>query len=174
MTGLEIEKGDVIMEIACLVTDGNLNVLGEGIDLVISVTDEQLNNMNEWCVKHHGESGLTEKCRNSKISLAQAEQTVLEYISKYTIERKNPLAGNSIHNDKLFLRKYMPKFDQYLHYRIIDVSSIKELTMRWYPNIFSKQPSKKGEHRALDDIIESIEELKWYKQNVFRDKDINL
>jgi len=167
MTGLDISK-EVIIEMACIVTDKNLNVLQEGINMVIHQPDNVLDNMGEWCKKHHGDSGLTQAVKDSKISLSQCEETMLNYIKRFTKEGKNCLAGNSVHADKVFLDKYMPKFMAQLHYRIIDVSSIKELCVRWYPNIFSNAPSKKLNHRALEDINESIKELKYYRKYMFK------
>lgn len=166
MTGLDISR-EVIIEMACIVTDKDLNVLGEGINMVIHQPDEILDKMGEWCTKHHGESGLTEAVRQSKISLSECEETMLSYILKYTEKGRCCLAGNSVHADKVFLDKYMPKFMAQLHYRIIDVSTIKELCTRWYPGIYQNAPSKQLCHRAMDDIIESIGELKYYRSNLF-------
>ena len=127
--------------------------------------------MNEWCVEHHGQSGLTEKVKKSTISLKNSENQVLEFVQKWTPKGKCPLAGNSVGADKKFLEKYMPNFMEHLHYRIVDVSTVKELTKRWYPEDFSQAPIKKGAHRALDDIRESIEELKYYKKAVFKERE---
>ncbi|XP_060586610.1 oligoribonuclease, mitochondrial-like isoform X2 [Ruditapes philippinarum] len=166
MSGLDVDK-EHILEMACLVTDADLNIIAETEDLVIHQPDSVLDNMGEWCTKHHAESGLTEAVRNSKISLSDAEKEMLDFIREHTTG-KAPLAGNSIHMDKLFLAKYMPKFTDYLHYRMIDVSTIKELSRRWYTKEFSNAPKKQLSHRALDDIKESIEELKYYRMNVFK------
>ncbi|KAJ2950944.1 hypothetical protein O0L34_g5316 [Tuta absoluta] len=173
MTGLDIEK-DHIMEIACLVTDADLNVVAKVPSIIIHQPDDILKDMNQWCVRQHGESGLTEACRKSKISIQDAEKQILEFVSKHVPEKKCPLGGNSVYMDRLFLRKYMPTLNEYLHYRIIDVSTIKELAKRWYPKEFSKIPQKKFSHRTLDDILDSIEELKYYKEHVFKTKDADL
>lgn len=166
MTGLDINN-DHIIEMACLITDKDLNVIAEGPDLVIKQSDELLDGMNDWCKKTHGESGLTEQVRNSKIDLKTAEQMMLEFIKKYTPKGKCPLAGNSIHVDRIFLNKYMGDFLGHLHYRIIDVSTIKELAKRWYPE--QKFFEKAGAHRALGDIKESIKELKYYRSVLFKE-----
>ncbi len=164
MTGLNPDA-DHILEIASIVTDGELNILALGPELVIHQPDEVLNSMNEWCVKQHGESGLTEKSRNSEISLKEAEKLTLKFIRKMTGRAKVPLCGNSIGQDRMFLLKFMPKVINQLHYRMVDVSTIKELASRWYPNL-PKFP-KKTTHRALDDIQESISELIYYREKLF-------
>lgn len=155
-----------ILEIATLVTDHELEVIGEGPDLVVHQPDEVLDAMDEWCTKHHGESGLTEQVRRSNISLAQAEAQTLEFLRRHTKAGKSPLCGNSVWQDRRFISRYMPALDEFLHYRLIDVSTIKELTKRWYPSV--ELPTKKETHRALDDIQESIAELRFYRENVFR------
>ncbi|CAG9562393.1 unnamed protein product [Danaus chrysippus] len=167
MTGLNIEK-DHILEIACLVTDEHLNIVGTGPNIIIHQDDEVLNNMNQWCVTQHGESGLTEASRKSQISLTKAENEILNFVKSHAPEKLCPLGGNSVYMDRLFLRKYMPKLNDYLHYRIIDVSTIKELAKRWFPKEYSRIPTKKFEHRCLSDIKESIEELKYYRNNIFK------
>ncbi|XP_062374047.1 small fragment nuclease [Sardina pilchardus] len=167
MTGLDIDK-DEIIEMACIITDSELNILAEGPNLIINQPGELLDGMSEWCKTHHGNSGLTQAVRDSKISLQDAENEFLSFIKKYIPPRQCPLAGNSVHADKKFLDKYMPQFMSHLHYRIIDVSTVKELCRRWYPEEYKKAPSKKGSHRALDDIQESIEELKFYRSAVFK------
>ncbi|XP_028179528.1 oligoribonuclease, mitochondrial [Ostrinia furnacalis] len=167
MTGLNIDK-DHILEIACLVTDADLNLVATGPNLVIHQPDSILNNMDSWCIATHGESGLTEASRKSKISLKEAEKQVLEFVSAHVPEKKCPLGGNSVYMDRLFLRKYMPNFDLYLHYRIIDVSTIKELARRWYQKEYSTIPKKKFQHRSIDDIFESIAELRYYRDNIFK------
>lgn len=131
-----------------------------------------MDRMDEWCIENHQKSGLTEKVLNSVIEIEEAENIIVEFVSKYVIPKTAPLAGNSIHVDKIFIEKQMPKFYNLLHYRIIDVSTIKELCVRWYPQTFEKVPPKKYTHRALDDIRESISELKWYRENIFK-KDLN-
>ncbi|KAL0830376.1 hypothetical protein ABMA28_002562 [Loxostege sticticalis] len=174
MTGLDIDK-DHILEIACLVTDADLNVVATGPNLVIHQPDSILDNMNSWCVAQHGESGLTEASRKSPISITEAEKKVMEFVTSHVPEKKCPLGGNSVYMDRLFLRKYMPNLDSYLHYRIIDVSTIKELARRWFQKEYSSIPKKKFQHRSVDDILESIEELKYYRNNIFKaeNKDVN-
>ncbi|KAM4014987.1 oligoribonuclease, mitochondrial [Anomaloglossus baeobatrachus] len=167
MTGLDIKK-DQIIEMACLITDSNLNILAEGPNLIIKQPDELLDGMSKWCKDHHGRSGLTQAVRDSKISLAQAEYEFLSFIRKHTPPGICPLAGNSVHVDKEFLVKYMPQFMRHLHYRIIDVSTIKELCRRWYPAEYECAPMKRASHRALDDIQESIKELHFYRQHIFK------
>lgn len=167
MTGLDLETCHII-EMACLITDDQLNIIAEGPDIIIYQSDEVMKKMNEWCIKHHGESGLTEEVRNSKTSLQQAEMEMLSFVRQHTPKGYCPLAGNSVHADKGFLAKYMPQFMSHLHYRIVDVSTVKELCRRWYPETYEKAPRKRASHRALADIKESIKELKFYRQNIFR------
>ncbi|GAB6027867.1 Oligoribonuclease, mitochondrial [Chamberlinius hualienensis] len=167
LTGLDIDR-DLIMEIGCLVTDGNLQPIGEGVNLVIHQPDAILVSMNNWCKIHHGQSGLTEECRQSKISLKTAESTVLEYVQKCTIQGKAPIAGNSVHEDRRFLLKHMPQLMDHFHYRIVDVSSIKELCRRWYPEELKNGPDKKFAHRCLSDVYESIAELAYYRKSIFK------
>merc|ERR1711936_1384157 len=170
MTGLDCNK-DHLLEIAVIVTDQDLNILTEGPNLVIHQSDKILDTMDEWCIQQFsGESGLTAKVRKSTITLEDAENQVVEFVQKWTPKGKCPLAGNSVGADKTFLVKYMPRFMEHLHYRIVDVSTVKELTRRWYPEEFREKPKKKLAHRALDDILESIEELKYYRENVFKTK----
>nr|XP_020504581.1 oligoribonuclease, mitochondrial isoform X1 [Labrus bergylta] len=168
MTGLDIEK-DQIIEMACIITDSELKIVAEGPNLIIKQPDTLLDGMSEWCQEHHGKSGLTQAVRDSKISLEQAEYEFLSFIRLYTPPGQCPLAGNSVHADKRFLDKYMPQFMYHLHYRIIDVSTIKELCRRWFPEDYKMAPQKKGTHRALDDIQESIKELQFYRANIFKD-----
>jgi len=164
MTGLDPEQ-DTILEIATIVTDGALNIVAEGPDLVIHQPDSVLKAMDSWCQEHHHASGLTDSVRQSKISLAEAEQETLNFIHGYTQPGTAPLCGNSIHQDRRFLTRYMPAIDQWLHYRMVDVSTVKELVARWYgENIVVK---KAEGHRAMDDIQESIAELKHYREQVF-------
>ncbi|XP_023944437.2 probable oligoribonuclease [Bicyclus anynana] len=167
MTGLNVEV-DQILEIACLVTDADLNIVATGPNIIIHHPEEILSNMNQWCITQHGESGLTDACRESNVSVTEAENQILAFVKAHVPENKCSLGGNSIYMDRLFIQKYMPKLNNYLHYRIIDVSTIKELARRWYPKEYSRQPRKKFEHRCLSDIIESIEELKYYKQHIFK------
>jgi oligoribonuclease len=167
MTGLDLRR-DRLIEIAALVTDADLNVLGEGIDVVIHADDEALDNMVEVVARMHKSSGLTEEVRDSTIDLAAAEQLVLDYIRTHDKAAKTaPLAGNSIATDRGFIARDMPALDNYLHYRMIDVSSIKELCRRWYPRIYYGQPEKGLAHRALADIEESIRELRYYRRTAF-------
>jgi oligoribonuclease len=167
MTGLEPET-DHIIEIASLITDGELNIIAEGPELVIHQSDEVMSKMNDWCIKQHGESGLTKRVKNSTISLADAEEQTLKFIQKHTGRTKVPLCGNSIGQDRMFLLKYMPKITDQLHYRVVDVSSIKEMGKRWYPTL--ENFPKKATHRAMDDIRESVAELKYYREKIFVDK----
>merc|ERR1719203_1719267 len=166
MTGLDTSIHH-ICEIAVLVTDKDLNIIAEGPDIVINLSNQQMAQMSEWCVEHHGKSGLTKQINESSISMQTAEGKVLEFIKQYVPQNTAPLCGNSIHADKKFLCIDMPQLIEYLHYRIIDVSSVKELCRRWYPKIFKQTPRKKGAHRAMDDIKESIEELKYYQNKIF-------
>jgi oligoribonuclease len=165
MTGL-IPETDHILEIATLITDADLNILEEGPELIIHQPDAILDTMNEWCIKQHGESGLTERVRSSKVSLEEAEDLTLKFIKKHTGRTKVPLCGNSIGQDRMFLLKYMPRITDQLHYRMVDVSSIKELAHRWYPRL--AKFDKRTTHRALDDIRESVGELKYYRETVFK------
>ncbi|CAK9799728.1 Probable oligoribonuclease [Anthophora plagiata] len=165
LTGLDIEK-DTILEVACIITDKNLNVVSEEFSVVINHSDEILENMAEWSRDNHLKTGLTQKCKSSKIRLKEAEEMLLNYLKKYIPENTCPLAGNTIYVDRVFLHKHMPLVNNYLHYRIIDVSTIKELTRRWYPTIYENSPTKQFRHRALQDIKESIQELKYYANNI--------
>ena len=167
MTGLDLGK-DKLIEVAALVTDGDLRVLGEGIDLVIHADDAALGSMPDVVRDMHAKSGLTEEVRRSTVTMAEAEEAVLAYVKKFvTNPRSAPLCGNSIATDRGFLARDMPALDSYLHYRMIDVSSIKELCRRWYPRIYYAQPQKGMAHRALADIRESIRELEYYRRTIF-------
>lgn len=166
MTGLDINR-DQIIEIACIVTDHNLNVIAEGPNLIINVADELLEGMGDWCKQHHGSSGLTKAVRESKIRVEDAEQAVLKFVQKYTPPEGCPIAGNSVHVDKRFIDKYMPRLSSHLHYRIVDVSTVKELCRRWYPRAYKNVPKKAEAHRALDDIKESIKEMQYYRKTIF-------
>jgi oligoribonuclease len=167
MTGLELTS-DVLLEIAALVTDSELNILDEGVDIVVNATEEQLAGMIEFVRDMHATSGLTDAVRASTTTVAEAEAEVLAYIKKHVPEaRKAPLCGNSIATDRGFLALQMPELEQWLHYRMVDVSSVKELARRWYPRAYFASPEKSGGHRALADIRESIEELRYYRQVVF-------
>ncbi len=167
MTGLDLTT-DKLIEIAVLVTDADLNILGEGIDLVIHTDDEALSSMIPVVTEMHTKSGLIEEVRASSIDVATAEEQVLDYIRSHVKQAKTaPLAGNSIATDRGFIARDMPKLDDFLHYRMIDVSSIKELCRRWYPRIYFGQPEKGLAHRALADIHESIRELQYYRGTAF-------
>ena len=167
MTGLDL-RTDALIEVAALVTDGELNVLGEGVDVVIHASDEALAAMPEVVEQMHAKSGLTEQVRASTVTLDQAERIVLDHVRQFVPEpRTAPLAGNSIATDRGFLSRDMPDLDNHLHYRMIDVSSIKELTRRWYPKVYYSQPAKGMAHRALADILESVRELAYYRHTVF-------
>ncbi|MBY6540467.1 oligoribonuclease [Rhodococcus sp. BP-349] len=166
MTGLELGS-DKLIEIAALVTDSDLNVLGDGVDIVIHCDDEALASMPDVVTEMHAKSGLTEEVRASTVTMEQAQEKVLEYIRQHVPAGTAPLAGNSIGTDRGFIARDMPELNDYLHYRMIDVSSIKELCRRWYPRIYFGQPPKGLAHRALADIEESIRELKYYRQTAF-------
>jgi oligoribonuclease len=167
MTGLDLGK-DALIEVAALVTGPDLNVLGEGIDLVIHADDAALDAMPEVVREMHAKSGLTDEVRRSAVTMAEAEEAVLAYIKQFVPNpRSAPLCGNSIATDRGFLARDMPALDDFLHYRMIDVSSIKELARRWYPRVYFGQPQKGLAHRALADIRESIRELEYYRRTVF-------
>jgi oligoribonuclease len=164
MTGLDLEK-DVLVEIAVLVTDSELNVIGEGIDLVIAATPEQLAGMNEFVTQMHTNSGLITEIPNG-ISVSAAEDAIIKYLeSASTVAGKSPLAGNSVSVDRSFIARDMPRLNDYLHYRTIDVSSVKELARRWNAKVYFNSPAKTGNHRALGDIQDSIAELAHYRAN---------
>jgi len=167
MTGLDL-KSDLLIEIAVLVTDSELNVLGDGLDVVIHAGDDALSSMVDVVARMHAKSGLVEEVRASTTDVATAESLVLDYVRTHIPQAKTaPLAGNSIATDRGFIARDMPKLDDYLHYRMIDVSSIKELCRRWYPRIYFGQPAKGLAHRALADIHESIRELRYYRETAF-------
>lgn len=167
MTGLDLAT-DQLIELAVLVTDSELNVLGDGVDIVIHTDDAALDHMDEVVQKMHAKSGLTDEVRASTVTLAEAEAAALAYIRTYIPKAGSaPLAGNSIGTDRGFIAKFMPELNGFLHYRMIDVSSIKELTRRWYPRVYYAQPQKGLAHRALADIRESIRELDYYRKTVF-------
>ncbi|MBA2389664.1 MAG: oligoribonuclease [Geodermatophilaceae bacterium] len=167
MTGLDLKR-DKIIEIAALVTDSELTVLGEGVDIVIHAEDSDLDGMVEVVAAMHAASGLTEEVRRSTVTVAEAEAQVLAYIRSHVPEpRTAPLCGNSIATDRGYLARDMTELDDFLHYRMVDVSSIKELSRRWYPRVYFAQPTKGLAHRALADIQESIEELRYYRRTVF-------
>ncbi|MDI5940557.1 oligoribonuclease [Micromonospora harpali] len=167
MTGLDLGR-DALIEVAALVTDPDLNVLGDGVDVVIHADEAALAAMPEIVRTMHGKSGLTEEVRRSTVTLAEAEDLVLDYVTSHVKDaRSAPLCGNSIATDRGFIARDMPRLDAHLHYRMIDVSSIKELCRRWYPRVYFGQPKKGLAHRALADIRESIRELEYYRRTVF-------
>lgn len=166
MTGLDPDTC-VVLEIATIVTDAQLNVLAEGPVLAIHQSDEVLANMNEWCIDVHGKTGLTQRCRDSKISVHDAQAQTIAFLSQWVPAGKSPLCGNTIGQDRRFMVKYMPELEAYCHYRSIDVSTIKELATRWQPDVL-KGFNKKGLHLALADIQESIAELQYYRMHVFK------
>jgi oligoribonuclease len=167
MTGLDLGK-DALIEIAVLVTDSELNILDDGVDLVIHADDAALDAMPDVVREMHAKSGLTEAVRASTVTLAEAERQVLDYVRRHIPEpRTAPLCGNSIATDRGFIARDMPSLDAHLHYRMVDVSSIKELCRRWYPRIYYAQPDKGLAHRALADIRESIRELIYYRGTAF-------
>lgn len=166
MTGLD-PSVDELVEIAVVVTDFELEVLDEGLQVVIKPSDEALAQMNDFVRQMHATSGLDLEIPHG-VSLADAELQVLEYVQRFVpLERSAPLGGNTIGTDRMFLARYMPTLDGFLHYRSIDVSSIKELSRRWFPRAYFKSPDKAGGHRALADILESIRELRYYRAAVF-------
>lgn len=165
MTGLEPEH-DVILEIASIVTDSQLNILAEGPVFAIHQNDLVLDNMSEWFIETHGNSGLTKRCRESKTDLATASAETIKFLEQYVPRGESPMCGNSIGQDRRFINKYMSEFEDYFHYRNLDVSTVKELARRWKPEVLDKVV-KKGVHLALDDIRESIAELKVYREHFF-------
>jgi len=164
MTGLDPEK-DRILEIATVVTDKHLNVLAEGPVIATHQSDRVLKKMPEWCVNQHGSSGLTERVKKSKISVARAEKLTLEFLREYVPEGKSPMCGNSICQDRRFLSRYMPELEKHFHYRNFDVSVLKIIAQRWYPHI-AKGLRKKTRHLALSDVYDSIDEMKYYIKNL--------
>jgi oligoribonuclease len=167
MTGLDPAK-ERIIEVATILTDGQLVEIAVGPDLVIHQADDVLAAMDDWNKKHHGASGLIERVKASTVTDGDAEAQTLEFIKAHVGAKDRPvLAGNSIHQDRRFIRRYMPALDTKLHYRMVDVSTVKELARRWFPQITAKQPPKNETHRALDDIRESIDELRFYRTHVF-------
>jgi oligoribonuclease len=168
MTGLDF-KNDLLVEIACVITDAQLEVITEGLNIVIQAPVERLENMDPFVVNMHTESGLLPEIPNG-VTLEVAEEMLFDYITSHIPEaNKAQLAGSSVHVDRIFLQRDLPRVDSYLHYRIIDVSSIKELVRRWYPRVYFASPTKTGNHRALGDILDSIKELKYYREAVFVD-----
>jgi len=167
MTGLDPDQ-DVLVEIAVVVTDSELNLLDDGLDLLIQTDPAKLAGMADIVRDMHTQSGLLEALAEAKTTLADAEQQVLDYVLRFVPERrKAPLCGNSIATDRAFITRHMPRLDDHLHYRMIDVSSIKELARRWYPRVYFNAPTKTGGHRALADIVDSINELRYYRATLF-------
>ncbi len=167
MTGLDTER-DVIIEIATIVTDAQLNTLAEGPVLAVHQSDAVLAGMDEWNTRQHGQSGLTERVRKSTTSLREAERLTLAFLQDHVDPRKSPMCGNSICQDRRFLARQMPELEAYFHYRNLDVSTLKELVRRWQPGLLQGF-SKSATHLALDDIRESIAELKYYRQHFIRE-----
>jgi oligoribonuclease len=171
MTGLEPER-HVIVEIATLVTDDELEIVATGPDLVIHQPPDAMARMDDFVRDMHTKSGLLPRIEQSTISLADAAAQTLEFVKQHVPDARTvPLCGNSIGTDRRFLAKYMPELEDHLHYRSVDVSTIKELARRWYPGVLKGRPDKEGRHRALDDIVESVEELRYYRQVVFKPRD---
>lgn len=166
MTGLSPEQ-DTIIEIATIVTSGDLQILAEGPVFAIHQPDRVLQAMDEWNTRQHGQSGLTERVRQSRISLAEAEQETIDFLSQYVEPGRSPMCGNSICQDRRFLARYMPRLEAFFHYRNLDVSSVKELANRWRPDVL-KGFQKKGAHLALEDIKDSIAELAHYREHFFK------
>lgn len=166
MSGLD-PRTDRVLEMATLVTDGDLKVVAEGPELVIHQSESVLEAMDEWNRTHHGDSGLTNRVRESTLDEAEAERLTLEFIAEHCPPQTAPLAGNSIWQDRRFLVEYMPLIDAHLHYRLVDVSSVKELVRRWRPEVLADAPRKAGAHRALEDILESVAELRFYRERIF-------
>ena len=170
MTGLNVET-NVILEIASLITDNELNLIAEGPDLVVSQPEEALARMDQWNREHHSKSGLLDQVKQSLVSVEEAEATTLAFISRHVEIHTSPLCGNSVWQDRRFLARYMPTLDHYLHYRIIDVSTLKELAHRWGPPELIENIKKNGTHRAMDDIKESVNELLLYRQQFIKLRD---
>lgn len=165
MTGLN-PKEHTIIEIATVVTDSQLNILAKGPVIAIQTEQTELDKMDNWCVTHHGNSGLTARVQASEISMQQAEQETIDFLSDYVPAGKSPMCGNSICQDRRFMVEYMPKLEAFFHYRNLDVSTLKELSRRWAPEVYSSH-QKQGSHLAMDDILESIDELQHYRKGLF-------
>uniref|UniRef100_A0A914ENC6 Exonuclease domain-containing protein n=1 Tax=Acrobeloides nanus TaxID=290746 RepID=A0A914ENC6_9BILA len=170
MTGLDYNVNK-ICEIACIITEADLTVVDELSPIIIGMSKEDLVNMNAWCKKTFKKNGLLEKIQNSQITTAEAEEKVLQFLQKHTEKFTCALAGNSVNMDRVFIEREMPKVAKHFHYRTVDVSSFKEMIRRWYPQHFNSVPKKALLHRSLDDIRESIEELRWYHENFFKKSD---
>jgi len=170
MTGLDPRK-ERIIEVATIVTDSELNVVAEGPEIVVHQPEELLAAMDAWNTEHHAQSGLLAKVRSSTVGEAEAEERTLAFLAEHCEPGTSPLAGNTVCHDRRFLAEYMPRIDAFLHYRLVDVSTLKELVRRWFPAALSGAPVKVGNHRALEDIRESIAELRYYRGHVFRAPD---
>lgn len=174
MTGLEVDR-DVIVEIACIVTDAELNALDDGIQIVVHAEPESLAQMGDFVRAMHTKSGLLPEIEGSAVTVEAAQQATLEYIRTHVKSAASaPMCGNSIGTDRRFLSTYMHELDEYVHYRSIDVSSLKELCKRWNPEVYRKRPNKSENHRALDDIRESIEELRFYREHFLRPRETSV
>ncbi|WP_371871882.1 oligoribonuclease [Pontibacterium sinense] len=169
MTGLDPDS-DYIIEIATIVTDANLNIVAEGPTMAIHQPDSALDAMDEWCTNQHGKSGLTQRVKDSEISEREAEQRTIEFLLEHVDKGASPICGNSIGQDRRFLYRHMPELEEFFHYRNLDVSTIKELARRWRPEVL-EGVKKKGTHLALDDIYDSIEELRHYREVFFKFED---
>ena len=167
MTGLDTQN-DCIIEIATIVTDSQLNIIAEGPMLAIHQADEILNGMDEWNTRQHGQSGLTERVKNSTLSEADAEQQTLEFLRQYVPAKASPMCGNSICQDRRFMARLMPELEAFFHYRNLDVSTLKELAKRWAPGL-GKGLVKDAKHLAMDDIRDSINELRYYREHLFKE-----
>ena len=167
---MNVEK-DRVIQVAILITDAHLNVLSKDFCTVINQNDQVLDNMNEWCKENLKDLAIESKC--SEVSETKAEEMMLDFITQYVKPQESPLAGNTIYMDRMFLRKYFPQVDNYLHYRIIDVSTVKELCGRWNRKVYSSAPQKKLKHRAIDDVRDSIQELRYYKEKLFNVSNTN-
>ena len=168
MTGLDIQRESII-EIATVVTDGDLNVLATGPNLAVSVPETLIEGMDEWNTRHHHQSGLVDRIRNEGVSAAEAEEATLAFLREWVDENTATLCGNSVWNDRQFMAKEMPRLLDYLHYRMVNVSTIKALAKRWYRDV--PRFRKKGAHLALDDILESIDELRYFREHLFKPQD---
>lgn len=166
MTGLNPEK-DKIIEIATIVTDSDLNILAEGPVFAIHQPDELLNSMDEWNTHQHNQSGLVQRVKDSKVDAAAAERATINFLERYVAAGKSPMCGNSIWQDRRFLAKYMPRLENYFHYRMIDVTTLKELALRWAPKVYNSV-QKESHHMALEDVKDSIAELRHYREHFLR------
>ena len=166
MTGLNPDA-DRIIEVAMIITDADLNVVAQSEVYVVHQSDEVLNGMDAWNTATHGRTGLTQRVRDSRLTEAEVEEKLLDFISTWIPERTSPMCGNTIHQDRRFMVRYMPKLEAYFHYRNLDVSTLKELARRWHPAV-AKGVVKRGSHQALDDILESIEEMRYYREHFLK------